>query len=86
MKMLQIFAITPIWRKDMNEQRKFGDFRKIEEDIREIVKNIKNITVISGFDFVPKDEKYFSDLSLHPNDEGFMHYAENLCNELKKYL
>lgn len=74
----KIFAITPIWRKDMNEERVFGAFEDVEKTIRECVKGIENITVISGFDFVPKDEKYYADIRLHPNDEGFECYAEHL--------
>lgn len=79
----EIFAITPIWRKDMGEYRKFGDFKKVEPGIRSAVKDIKNVTVISGFDFVPKEEKYFADLRLHPNDSGFECYAENLYRAIK---
>lgn len=79
----KIFAITPIWRKDMNEYRKFGDFKMVNSLIRNAVKDIENISVISGFDFVPKDEKYFADLKLHPNDNGFKYYAENLYREIK---
>lgn len=79
----KIFAITPIWRKDMNDYRKFGDFKKVEEDIINIVKDIENITVVSGFDFVPKDEKYYADTRLHPNDEGFDHYFKNLYDKIK---
>ena len=79
----KIFAITPIWRKDMNEYRKFGDFKMVDPLIRNAVKDIENISVISGFDFVPKDEKYFADLKLHPNDNGFKYYAENLYREIK---
>ncbi len=79
----KIFAITPIWRKDMNEYRKFGSFEEVEKNIKNAVKGIENITVISGIDFVPKEEKYFADLILHPNDEGFGYYAENLYREIK---
>lgn len=78
----KIFAITPIWRKDMNEDRIFGAFEDVEKTIRECVKGIENITVISGFDFVPKDEKYYADLRLHPNDDGFESYAEHLYNAI----
>ncbi|MBE7053167.1 MAG: SGNH/GDSL hydrolase family protein [Ruminococcaceae bacterium] len=77
-----IFAITPIWRKDMNDEKEFGEFKKIEEDIKDIVKEFDNIKLISGFDFVPHDENYFGDLYLHPNDEGFKHYAENLYHKI----
>lgn len=79
----RIFAITPIWRSDYKGTRDFGTFEKVEENIQSIVSSLKNVVAISGFDLVPKDEKYFSDLRLHPNDEGFIHYAENLYNSLK---
>lgn len=79
----KIFAITPIWRKNMNEYRIFGRFEEIEKNIRNAVKYIENITVISGFDLVPKEEKYFGDLRLHPNDCGFKHYTGNLYREIK---
>lgn len=82
----KIFAITPIWRKDYMGDRTFGEFFKVEEYIKTVCENFPNVTVISGFDLVPKDEKYYSDLRLHPNDEGFEFYAENLYNEIKKYL
>ena len=82
----KIFAITPIWRKDMNEDRKFGDFLNVEKNIKMAVENLENIAVISGFDFVPKGEKYYADLRLHPNDLGFEYYAENLYREIIKYL
>ncbi len=78
-----IFAITPIWRKDMYEERPFGDFKKVDEYIRSVVKDLKNVTVISGFDFVPREEKFFADLRLHPNDEGFKYYFENLYDEIQ---
>lgn len=82
----KIFAITPIWRKDMNMDKKFGAFSKVEEDIREIVADIDNITVISGFDFVTKDESYYADLRLHPNDKGFLDYAKNLWAQISKNI
>ena len=70
----------------MNEDRKFGDFLNVEKNIKMAVENLENIAVISGFDFVPKDEKYYADLRLHPNDLGFEYYAENLYREIIKYL
>ncbi len=82
----KIFAITPIWRKDYQGERAFGAFELVERGIRAAVANLPNVRVLSGFDLVPKDEKYFADLRLHPNDEGFAHYAENLYNEIEKEL
>lgn len=66
-----ILAIAPIWRKDEDSYREFGKFHEMEELIRETVEGYKNITVLTGYDFVPKEEKYFSDRRLHPNDVGF---------------
>jgi len=80
----KIFAITPIWRSDYKEKRAFGPFENVERLIREAVSPYQNITVISGFDLVPKSEDYFADLRLHPNDNGFVHYADNLYNKIRK--
>lgn len=79
----KIFAITPVWRKDSCEERPFGEFKKAEEYIKEAVKDLENVTVVSGFDFVPKDEKFFADLRLHPNDKGFEHYFDKLYDKIK---
>ncbi len=67
----KIFALTPIWRKDMAEKRPLGDFRSVDEIIRRSVAAFDNISVIDGFLFVPQDEHLYADLRLHPNDAGF---------------
>ena len=79
----KIYAFTPIWRKDLNVEKKFGKFEDVEKYIRECVEGLKNVMVISGFDLVPEDEMYFADRSLHPNDEGFDFYFKNLYKKLK---
>ena len=81
----KIFAITPIWRKDYTEERKYGDFLSVDSDLREATDGL-SITVVGGFDFVPKDEKYFADLRLHPNDEGFEYYFNNLLAAIKENI
>lgn len=78
----KIFAITPIWRKDYRIFKKFGLFEQVEADIREITAKYPNICVIRGFEFVPQDENLFADLRLHPNDQGFRYYADNLYSQL----
>lgn len=82
----KIFAITPIWRKEMYEEREFGAFENVELFIKDAVSDLKNVKVIRGFDFVPKEEKYFADLILHPNDEGFVHYYKNLYSQIKSVI
>ncbi len=83
----KIFAITPIWRGDFETKTsQVGSFSYIAEYIERIAATLPNVTVIHGFDFVPKDESYFRDKYLHPNDKGFTHYFNNLHSEIKKYL
>lgn len=81
-----IYAITPIWRADCKEEREFGLFEEVEKDIREAVKGLANVTVVRGYDFVPKDPSYFGDGRLHPNNKGFEEYFENLSKVLKKHI
>lgn len=81
-----IFAITPIWRKNFAEKRQFGDFHDVDKIIHNICAEYINIKVISGWQLVPHDERYFADLCLHPNDDGFDYYFENLKTEILKHL
>lgn len=79
----KIFTITPIWRKDSVQGRIFGDFKDVDKLIREVAANFENITVITAYGFVEKNERFFSDLRLHPNDEGFEQYFDNLAKQVK---
>ena len=82
----KIFVITPIWRKDMNEFRPFGEFRGVEEMIQKQAAVFGNISVIHGLEFVPPKETLFADLRLHPNDKGNAIYFENLSKHIKDIL
>ncbi len=82
----KIIAITPIWRADMDMGDKFCRFEDMYNIIANIVKDINNVDVISGFDFVPRDEKYYGDLRLHPNDEGFGFYADSLYKQISNLI
>lgn len=77
-----IFAITPVWRKDETMEKPSGSLHFIEETIREATKDLKNVTVIRGYELIPQEENLYGDLRLHPNDEGFEFYAENLIKSL----
>ena len=80
-----IYAITPIWRADCQEEREYGLFEDVEKDICEAVKGISNVTVIRGYNLVPKDTSYFADSRLHPNDKGFEKYFEKLSEKIKLF-
>ena len=85
-KSSKIFAITPIWRANFEEKKPFGDFFTVEEKIKEATRNLPNVTVISGFELVGHDEKLFADLRLHPRDEGFNEYYENLSRKIGEFI
>ena len=82
----KIFVLTPIWRKDMNESRAFGEFKSVAEVIQNQAAKFDNVSVIQGFEFVPQNENLFADLRLHPNDKGFEYYFESLSKQVKDIL
>ena len=77
-----IFVITPIWSTLRGVKYKFGEVSDVDRIISEVCVPFTNIKVIHGWDLVPHEEKYFGDLYLHPNDEGFKHYFKNLKKEI----
>ncbi len=77
-----IFALSPIWRGECETAEGLERIEKIEKTIKGTVKKHKNARFISGFDLVPNDEMFFADKTLHPNDEGFEHYYNNLKNKI----
>lgn len=80
---IDILAFTPIWRANFEMETEFGDFADVEKIIKNICSEYKNITVITGWELVPHNEKYYADARVHPNDEGFVHYYKNLIKEFK---
>ena len=82
----KIFAVTPIWRGDFERDTQVVPFAYIREYISEVTSSLPNVTVIDGFDLVPHEKACFSPDILHPNDEGFFHYASNLYAEIKKHI
>ncbi len=82
----KMFAITPIWRDGYTSETPFGEFLSVDKYIRECVKDLDGVTVISGFEFVPHSSEFFADLILHPNDKGFNCYFENLSAQIKRAL
>lgn len=75
---IKVLVITPttwVGRTEPNQNgHHLSDFRKALEPLSEIS---DQITVIHGTTVVPDDAKYFVD-NVHPNDEGFVHYARVL--------
>ena len=83
---VRIFALTPIHRNAIQGVIKADGTL---EDARQMIKKAAEecgVTVIDGNDLVPHSEDYYCDKNLHPNELGFVFYAENLFREIKKYL
>lgn len=81
-----IFALLPIFRGGIK-----GDIRNgySLDDIRQQIKTaaeLNNITVINCKDFIQHHEDCFWDKTLHPNELGFVFYAQGLLKELEKHL
>ena len=82
----KIFALSPIWRIGVDKECTVGSFFDVEPQIKAVAESLPNVIFVSGFDFVPHDTEYFYDRHLHPSDEGFRLYAENLVAAIKKYM
>jgi len=82
----KIFIISPIDRLSHEKAEKFGDYLTAVTDIlKSGAEGLSNVTVVDGYSLVPSDPSYFAD-GLHPNDFGFGFYADNLYNEIKKFI
>ena len=76
------YVILPIWRADLNENT---EFTYSFEDIRKMVKDTASkykMNVLDVFDLIPHDPKLYYDEYLHPNEMGFLYYAD----EVEKFL
>ena len=81
-KNAKIVSILPLWTLWNDANVNF----KIDE--RACLKNIYEKYcdyIVDGFTLVPHDKKYFTD-EVHPNDEGFAFYGENLVKELERII
>ena len=78
----KIIALTPIWRVDIDNETKLGEFSNIAKQIHAIAENIPNMKVIDCVDFLPKTPEIFSDLRIHPNDRGFEYYLKGILENL----
>ena len=56
---------------------------EVREIVREKAEVYSNVKVIESIDFLPHCEGVFEDQRLHPNDIGFVMYANGIIN---KYL
>lgn len=80
----RIFVISPIWR-DHREGKKMGSFASARAVVREEAERL-GLIHIDGLLLMPPEPEFFADGYLHPNDNGFGIFAENLIIEMEKHL
>ena len=76
----RLFAISPIWRA-RSTTMPMGEFEVARAMIAEEAERFGFIHV-DGMKLVPHLPEFYADEWLHPNAEGFSHYAENLVREM----
>ena len=80
-----IHLILPIWRGDADEINAQMTFAEHREVIRRVAERYPFINIVDGYELLPKESRYFGDpgdIRVHPNDEGFRIYAEELCRRV----
>ncbi len=77
----RIVVLSPIWRSDFMAEKPAGTFFEISNALREICKGLSGVEFIDGLGLVPHKPGLFTD-GLHPNEDGFIYYTENLINRL----
>lgn len=81
----KIFALAPVWRSSINDKKPIGEpLSYIAAYIKEVAKEVSDMTVIDCIDFIPHELENFQTDGLHPIDAGFEHYAKNLWDVLGK--
>ncbi len=80
----KIFVLSPIWR-DQREGQAMGSFEGCRAVVIESAEKF-GLCHIDGLKLVPPLPSLFADGYLHPNDNGFSLYAENLIKEIQKNI
>ena len=73
----RVFVLTPIWRQNGDETKPSGTLVEFSRAIATAATSFDRVTVVDGTTLVPHLPDLYAD-GVHPNDEGFLHYAINL--------
>lgn len=79
----KVVVIPPIWRADLSSEPERELFQKICASIGRLAR-VCGFDTIDGQILVDHEKAYFSDGYLHPNDQGFLQYADRICNFIKQ--
>ena len=83
-KNTKIVLLSPIWRLDVSGER-WQRYLGCCKAVREEAENY-GFYFVDGHELVPKHLSFFADAGLHPNEQGFSLYAENLIAKLVKII
>lgn len=78
----KIVSILPLWTVWNGSKE---DYKLAERNCIKAVYDKYSDYTVDGYYLVPHDAKYFAD-EVHPNDEGFAFYGENLTKALAEIL
>ena len=82
----KIFLLAPIWRADWKNVTGVGDFEDVCKVLESNAADKPNCVVINCVDLTPRLPEFYSDRFLHPNDQGFLLYAEGVYRRMLPYL
>lgn len=74
-----VFAVTPVWRADIDEPKRMGPFSVSAETLRNVTAPLANVSVVDGLTLIDHDPAFFGDQWVHPNAAGFDQYASRLA-------
>ena len=80
----KVFVLSPIWR-EQRDGKAMGTFEGCRAIIIDAAEKL-GLIHIDGLKLVPPLPSLFADGFLHPNDNGFSLYAENLSKEVQKLI
>jgi len=78
-----VAMLTPIWRGDALTKRDDFSFEEAAVIMEELAFEYPQIKLIRGDFLVPQMPELMEDVRLHPNDLGFVYYAERLLERLR---
>ena len=82
---IPIMMVSPVFRFSFECCNPCIDYETVTETLRQTAAEFDNLHFICGVDLVPHEETMFFD-GLHPNDQGFEIYADNLIAQIKSHL
>lgn len=77
----RILLFTPLWRHNQDEHKQTGTLQDIRHSMEEIGAAYPSVHVVDGLSLVPHEEHLYVD-GVHPSDEGFGHYAQQIIARL----